>query len=79
MEAIKYEDGIILAERNFADLKAKGKKYVERNAPKYLRDALWVPFYITKSDGKEYMHIIHPPPPKRFEKIFFKRFTIRYE
>lgn len=77
MEAIiKYEDGVILAEKNFAEIKAKGKKYVERNAPKYLREALMVPFYITRSNGKEYLHIIHPPSEKRYEKIFFKKFLI---
>lgn len=79
MEAIKYEDGVILAEKNFAEIKTKGKKYVERNAPKFIRELLWHPFYITRSDGKEYLHIIHLPPEKRYEKIFFKKFLIQHE
>ncbi len=76
MEAINYEDGIILAEKNFATIKSKGKKFLERNAEKYLREKLFIPFYITENSGSKYMFIIHPPDKG---KIFFKKFSIKNE
>ena len=66
----KFEDGIVLAQELFAALDARGKKWKERNVPLYVRENLWIPFYITVTDGVERVFIIRPPDPQN-PKVHF--------
>ena len=66
----KIEDGIVLAKELFAALDARGKKWKERNVPLYVRESLWIPYYITEYSGVKKVFVIRPPDPKN-PKVHF--------
>jgi hypothetical protein len=73
---ITYEAGIALAERNYAQIKAAGKKWLERNAEKVLREQFFFSHFITIGGTQRYIHIIHPPSEGK-QKIFFKKYELK--
>ena len=77
MEAINIEDAISLAERNMSQVQKKGKRFFERHVEKWVREHLFVPYFITYEDNKRFIHIISlPEAEKKYEKIFFKKILI---
>jgi len=64
------EDGIVLATEVFNALDARGKKWKQRNVPVYVRESLWIPYYITKSNGIERLFVIRSPDARN-PKVHF--------
>jgi len=69
-----FDDGIVLAKELFEALDARGKKWKNRNVPVYVRENLWIPYYITERDGVERLFTIRPPDPHN-EKVHFREYS----
>ena len=69
-----FDDGIVLAKEFFGALDARGKKWRNRNVPVYVRENLWIPYYITEIQGVERLFIIRPPDPHN-PKVHFREYS----
>jgi predicted ATP-dependent Lon-type protease len=69
-----FEDGIVLATELFTALNARGKKWKARNVPAYVREYLWIPYYITEKDGVVKLFVIRPPDPHN-PKVHFREYS----
>jgi len=69
-----FDDGIVLAKEFFETLNARGKKWRNRNVPVYVRENLWIPYYITEIQGVERLFIIRPPDPHN-PKVHFREYS----
>ncbi len=58
---VKFETGIMLGRKHYAELKKKGSRWQSRNIPKWILDCLFVPYYTTELDGVEHLYIIQMP------------------
>ena len=65
-----FEDGIVLAKELFTALDDRGKKWKDRNIPVYVRESLWIPYYITETGGVKRLFVIRPPDPQN-PKVHF--------
>jgi hypothetical protein len=70
----KFDDGIVLAKELFAALDVKGKKWKNRNVPAYVRENLWIPYYITEIGGVLRLFVIRPPDPQN-PKVHFMEYS----
>lgn len=58
-ETIKL--GRELGRKHFAAIAAKGERWKKRNVPGWIRQSMFVPYYVVERDNKQELHIIHPP------------------
>lgn len=68
----QFEDGIVIAKETYAQLDQRGNKWKTRNVPSYIREQLWLPYYITEQNGEKQLYIIRPPSDV-YNKVHFSR------
>ncbi|UHG93332.1 hypothetical protein [Spirosoma oryzicola] len=68
----QFEDGIVLARDTFAQLDRRGSKWRTRNVPAYIREQLWLPYYIAEQSGERQLYIIRSPNDQN-PKVHFAR------
>ncbi|GAB2798728.1 hypothetical protein GCM10027275_50430 [Rhabdobacter roseus] len=73
MEA-SLEDNIVSAREVFSRLDARGERWKRRNVPIFIRERLWVPYYITEENGERKLYVIHPPD-RRDPRVHFLEVT----
>ncbi|OIN55439.1 hypothetical protein [Arsenicibacter rosenii] len=67
-----FEEGMALGRGNFARLDQRGQKWKHRNIPIFIREQLWIPYYITEVAGEQCLYIIKAPDI-RHPKVYFAR------
>lgn len=70
----KHEDGIVIARETFRSLDAKARKWKDRNVPVYIRQKLWIPYYLTEVNGKTVLFTIRSPDASN-PKVHFMEYT----
>ncbi|MGV3560765.1 hypothetical protein [Larkinella arboricola] len=71
----EFEGGIVSARAAFAQLDKRGGKWKSRNIPIYIREQLWIPYYLTEELGVQQLYVIRPPD-ERNPKVHFARWPI---
>lgn len=68
----QFEQAIAEANVVFGRLDARGQKWKNRNVPIYIREQLWVPYYLTVQGGEQQLYTIRPPD-EIHPKVYFAR------
>lgn len=58
-ETIKL--GRELGRKHYAAIAAKSDRWKRRNVPGWIRESMFVPYYLVERGGMEELHVIHPP------------------
>jgi len=62
MEKTTLSNGIAIAQAHYDTIVSRGKKFMDRQVPVYIRRNLWIPCYMTfGGHGEKYLHIIQLP------------------
>lgn len=77
MDTTTFSNGRAVAQAHFDTIVSKGKKFKDRQVPIYIREKLWIPFYLTIGEefGEHYIHIIQLPNEIE-SKVHFKAHLI---
>lgn len=69
-----FKKGIALGRKNFAKIAAKSDRWKSRHVPIFIRESLFVPYYISESGEFAELHIIQLPVDNS-EKVHFIQFA----
>ncbi|KAB7728017.1 hypothetical protein F5984_19880 [Rudanella paleaurantiibacter] len=72
MEASRFNEGMALGQALFVQLDRRGSKYRSRFVPAYIRQHLWLPWYLTRVGDEMQLYIIQPPN-EQHAKVHFVR------
>ncbi|MEZ0484300.1 hypothetical protein [Fibrella aquatica] len=76
----QFENGLTVGQKHFAQIQAKGSRWISRHVPAYIREHLMVPYYFAPGTvpGLLYLWVIQTPIAED-EKVHFLRFAELHE
>ncbi|MCE7061273.1 hypothetical protein [Dyadobacter sp. CY343] len=69
-----FESGIALGRKHHAKIAAMSDRWKRRNVPSFIRESLFVPYYITESEEFFELYVIQKPIDAS-EKVHFSQFA----
>lgn len=69
-----FKAGIELGRKHYTEITKKGKRWLDRNVPAYIREQLLVPYYISELNDSQCLFVIQLPISPD-EKVHFVEYA----